>query len=52
MTRFLGKLLFPRQHRDVQRRKINIILTVLLMSIFVGGFMAFFLIYRNKLGIR
>jgi len=52
MTEFLGKLLFPRQQRDVQRRKVAIILMVLLVSLLMGGFMAFFLIYRNKMGVR
>jgi uncharacterized membrane protein len=52
MNRYLGKLLFPRQQRDVQRRKINIIFMVLFVSILLGGFLAFFMIYRNKMGVR
>ena len=52
MNNFLGKLLFPRQPRDVRRRKINIILMVLLAGLLLGGFIAFFLIYGNKMGVR
>ncbi len=52
MNEFLGKLLFPRQPRDVQRRKINIILAVLFISLLLGGFIAFMLVYRNKMGVR
>ena len=52
MNRFFGKLMFPRQPRDVQRRKINIILVVLLAGLLFGGFMAFFLVYRNQMGVR
>ncbi len=52
MNRFLGKLLFPRQPRDVQRRKINTILMVLLVGLLLGGFVAFFMVYRNKMGVR
>jgi hypothetical protein len=51
MSSFLGKLLFPRQPHDVQRRKINIILMVLLVGLLLGGLMAFFLIYRNKMNV-
>ena len=52
MTNFLGRLLFPRQQPDVQRRKTTIILAVLFVSLLMGGGMAFFLIYRNKMGVR
>ncbi len=52
MNEFLGKLLFPRQQPDVQRRKVRIILAVLLVSLALAGFMAFFLIYSNRMGIR
>ena len=48
MINYLGKLFFPRQQRDVRRRKINIILMVLLAGLLLGGFMAFFLVYRNQ----
>jgi flagellar basal body-associated protein FliL len=48
MNRFLGKLLFPRQPRDVQRRKINIILMVLLVSVLFGGLIALMLVLKNK----
>jgi LPS O-antigen subunit length determinant protein (WzzB/FepE family) len=52
MNRFLGKLLFPRQPRDVQRRKANIVLMVLLVGLFLGGLIALMLVYRNKMGVR
>jgi hypothetical protein len=52
MIRFLGKLLFPSQHRDVQRRKISVILAVVFVSVLLGGLLAFFMIYRNKMGVR
>jgi hypothetical protein len=51
MINYLGKLLFPRLPRDVQRRKINIILMVLLVSLLLGGFIAFMLVFRNKMGV-
>ena len=51
MINLLGKLLFPRLPRDVQRRKINIILMVLLASLLLGGFIAFMLVFRNKMGV-
>ena len=50
MNNFLGKLLFPRLPPDVQRRKINIILTVLLISLLLGGLIALMLVFRNKTG--
>ncbi len=52
MINYLGKLFFPRQQRDVRRRKINIILMVLLAGLLLGGFMAFFLVYRNQMDVR
>jgi hypothetical protein len=52
MNNFLGKLLFPRQPRDVQRRKINTILTVLLVSILLGGSIALVMVFTNKAGAR
>jgi hypothetical protein len=52
MNEFLGKLLFPRQPPDVQRRKIAIILTVLFVSLILGGFIGVMLVLRNKMGVR
>ncbi|MGA2281581.1 MAG: hypothetical protein ABSG80_14905 [Verrucomicrobiota bacterium] len=52
MYEFLGKLLFPRLPPDLQRRKINILLAVLLVGLLLGGFMALMLVYRNKMGVR
>jgi flagellar basal body-associated protein FliL len=52
MNEFLGKLFFPHLQPDVQRRKIAIILTVLLVSLLLGGSIAFAMVYRNKMGVR
>jgi hypothetical protein len=52
MNEFLGKLFFPRQQPDVQRRKMTIILAVLLTSLLLGGLIALLLVYRNKMGVR
>ena len=50
MNEFLGKLLFPRLQRDVQRRKMTIIFVVLFVSLFLGGAIAFMLVLSNKTG--
>jgi hypothetical protein len=52
MNNFLGKLLFPRQPRDVQRRKVNIILAVLFISVLLGGTIALLMVLGNKAGVR
>ena len=52
MIRFLGRLLFPRLPSDLQRRKVNIILAVLLVGLLLGGLMALMLVLRNKIGVR
>ena len=52
MNRFLGKLLFPRQPRDVQRRKIGILLAVLWVGLLLGGLIALMLVLSNKTGTR
>ena len=52
MTRFLGKLLFPRLPSDLQRRKMNIILTVLVVGLLLGGLLALVAIVSNKVGVR
>lgn len=52
MIRLLGKLLFPRLPSDLQRRKVNIILGVLLVSLLLGGFLALVAVVTNKVGAR
>ncbi|MGO9585922.1 MAG: hypothetical protein ACLP2Y_07000 [Limisphaerales bacterium] len=52
MYEFFGKLLFPRLPPDLQRRKINIFLAVLLVGLLLGGLMALMLVLRNKIGVR
>jgi len=52
VTRFLGKLLFPRLPSDLQRRKMNIILTVLVVGLLLGGLLALVAIVSNKVGVR
>ena len=52
MNRLLGKLLFPRLPQDLQRRKVNIILTVLLVSLLLGGLIALVAVVSNKVGPR
>jgi hypothetical protein len=49
---FFGKLLFPRLPPDLQRRKINILLAVLVVGLLLGGVMAFLMVFRNKIGVR
>jgi hypothetical protein len=52
MNRFLGKLFFPRLPSDMQRRKINIILAVLSVSLFLGGLVALVVVFSSKVGVR
>ena len=52
MTRLLGKLLFPHLPHDLQRRKVNIILAVLLVSLLLGGLVALMAILSNRVGVR
>ncbi len=50
MNRFLGRLLFPRLPSDLQRRKVNIILAVLLVSLLLGALLALVAVVSNKVG--
>ena len=52
MYEFWEKLLFPRLPPDLQRRKINIFLTVLLVGLLLSGLIALMMVLRNKIGIR
>jgi hypothetical protein len=52
MYKFLGKLLFPRLPHDLQRRKVNILLAVLLIGLLLGGLIALMMVLRNKIGVR
>ncbi len=52
MTAFLGKLLFPRQQPDVQRRKVNMILAVVFVSLLLGGLITLAMVLGNKAGAR
>jgi hypothetical protein len=52
MKRRLGKLLFPHLPSDLQQRKLNIILAVLVVSLLLGGFLALVAVVTNKVGIR
>lgn len=52
MNRLLGKLLFPHLPHDLQRRKVNIILAVLLVSLLLGGLLALVAVVSNKVGPR
>jgi hypothetical protein len=52
MYEFWEKLLFPRRPPDLQRRKINIFLTVLLVGLLLSGLIALMMVLRNKIGIR
>jgi hypothetical protein len=36
----------------MQRRKVNIILTVLLVSLLLGGLLALLAVVTNKVGVR
>jgi hypothetical protein len=48
----LGKLLFPHLPSDLQRRKTNIALAVLLVSLLLGGLVVLVAIVNNKVGPR
>jgi hypothetical protein len=52
MYNFFGKLLFPRLPPDLQRRKMNILLAVLLVGLFLGGLFALIMVLTNKIGVR
>ena len=52
MKRRLGKLLFPHLPSDLQQRKLNIVLAVLLVSLLLGGLLAVMAIVNNKVGVR
>jgi len=52
MNRLLGKLLFPSLPPDLQRRKINIILAVLLVGLLLGSLVALVAVVSNKVGPR
>ena len=52
MNRFLGKLFFPRLPSDLQRRKINLILAVLLVGLLLGGLIALVAVVSNRVGVR
>jgi hypothetical protein len=52
MYEFLGKLLFPRLPPDLQRRKINILLAVLLVGLLLGGLIALTMILSNKISVH
>jgi len=48
----LGKLLFPHLPSDLQRRKMNTVLVVLLVSLLLGGLIVLVAIASNKVGPR
>jgi hypothetical protein len=52
MKRRLGKLLFPHLPSDLQRRRINIILAVLLVGLLFGGLVALMAVVNNRVGPR
>jgi len=52
MTRFLGRLLFPRLPDDLQQRKVNIILGVIVASLLVGGLIVLMAVLGNRVGSR
>ncbi len=52
MYEFFGKLLFPRLPPDLQRRKINNLLAVLLVGLLLGGLIALVMVLSNKIGVR
>jgi hypothetical protein len=52
VNRLLGKLLFPHLPHDLQRRKVNIILAVLLVSLLLGGLVALMAVLSNRVGVR
>ena len=52
MYDFFGKLLFPSLSPDLQRRKINTLLAVLLVGLLLGGLIALMIVLSNKIGVR
>jgi len=52
VKRWLGKLLFPYLPSDLRRRKINILLAVLLVSLLLGGIFVWAAIVGNKVNFR
>ena len=52
MTRRLGKLLFPHLPHDLQRRKVNTILAVVVVSLLVAGFLAVVAVVSNRVDAR
>ncbi|MGD0350202.1 MAG: hypothetical protein ABSB84_07810 [Verrucomicrobiota bacterium] len=52
MKRLLGKLLFPSLPPDLQRRKVNIALAVVLVGLLLGSLLALMAILGNRVGPR
>jgi len=52
MKRRLGKLLFPQLPSDLQTRKINTILAVLLVGLLLGGLFALVAFVTNRVEVR
>jgi hypothetical protein len=52
MYEYLGKLLFSRLPPDLQRRKINTLLAVLVVGLLLGGLIAYTIVLSNKIGVR
>jgi len=50
MYKFFGKLFFRRLPPDLQRRKINILLAVLLVGLLLSGLIALMIVLSNKIG--
>jgi hypothetical protein len=48
----LGKLLFPRLPPDLQRRKINTIVVVLVLSALFGALLVLMMLINYKAGTR
>jgi hypothetical protein len=51
-VRIFGKLLFPHLPPDLQRRKINMLLAVLLVGLLLGGLIALMIVLSNKISVR
>ena len=52
MMRRLGKMLFPQFPSDLQRRKVNILLGVLLFALLLGGLFTWAALVGNRIGPR
>jgi hypothetical protein len=52
MYEFLGKLFFRRLPPDLQRRKINILMGVLVVGLILGGLIAVVMVLSNRTGMR